>query len=412
MNPIPFAPPCLTEEDLEAVVAVLRSGWITTGPVSAEFERAIATISGTPQAKVTNSGSTALEMALRLLGVGPGDEVVTSAYTYTATVNAIVHTGATPVLADVATGSCLVDPDSVAERITPRTRAVISVDIGGLPCDHATLTSVVGSAPAPAPVTPLGEAIGRIALISDAAHSLGAYRDGVPAASLADLTAYSFHAVKNLTTAEGGALTWSHAIDEKLPRLAATAGTLGLHGQTKDALTKTRSGQWEYDVTSPGYKWNMPDVLAALGLSQLRRYAATLQRRHELVRRYDEALAGLDLQRPVHVGGTHVSAAHLYMVRLQHAGEAARNQVIERMADRGIATNVHFKPIPLLSAFRDLGDPEVVCPRALDAFREELTLPLHLNLTDEDVALVARSLREVLDEVLGTAQAVQVREPA
>lgn len=397
---IPFAPPDITEEDIAAVVDVLRSGWVTTGPVAAQFEREIADLCGVARAKVTNSGAAALELALRLVGVGPGDEVITSAYTYAATVNSIVHTGATPVLADTAPGSYLIDPHSVATRITPRTRAVVAVDIGGLPCDMAALRRVVDGAPAPRATTQVGEALGRIALVADSAHSLGATLDGAPSASQVDLAAFSFHAVKNLTTAEGGALAWSSALDLALPGLHADASVLGMHGQSKDALAKTRAGQWDYDVTVAGFKWNMPDVLAALGLSQLRRYGLTLARRQALVREYDKALGHLDLVLPVHTGPRHVSSAHLYMVRLPCAG-ASRDVVIAKMAERGIATNVHFKPVPLLSAYRHLGDPERVAPRALDAYQHELSLPLHLALTGEDLARVARALAEVLDSMLG-----------
>lgn len=402
---IPFAPPEITEEDIAAVVEVLRSGWITTGPVAAQFETEIARCSGVTRAKVTNSGTAALELALRLVGVGPGDEVVTSAYTYTATINAIVHTGAVPVLADTAPGSFLIDPDSVAALITPRTRAVVAVDIGGLPCDMPALAQVVADAPPPRPTTPVGEALGRIALLVDAAHSLGATLDGAPAASQADLAAFSFHAVKNLTTAEGGALAWSTTLEDLVPGLYRDASVLGMHGQSKDALAKSRAGQWEYDVPVAGYKWNLPDVLAALGLSQLRRYPSTLARRHELARRYDEALAGLELIRPVHTSARHTSSGHLYMVRLPCTLEA-RNMIIERMAERGIATNVHFKPIPLLSAYRGLGDPDVIAPRAMASYQQELSLPLHLALTEADVARVAEALTDILCEVLGHPSAV------
>lgn len=411
---IPFAPPQITEDDIAAVVEVLRSGWITTGPVSVEFEQEIAAISGVARAKATNSGTAALELALRLLGVGPGDEVVTSAYTYTATVNAIVHTGATPVLADIAAGSFLIDPDSVATLITPRTRAVLAVDIGGLPCDYAELAEVVQDAPTRhlRPRTEVGEALGRIALLADAAHSLGAVLDGVPAASLVDMAGFSFHAVKNLTTAEGGALVWSAALEEAVPHLYRDASVLGMHGQSKDALAKSRAGQWEYDVTTPGYKWNMPDVLAALGLSQLRRYDATLERRHELVRRYDEALAatGLRILRPVHEGARHTSSAHLYMVRLPYHPET-RNLVIEKMCEYGIATNVHFKPVPLLGAYHWLGDPEELAPRAMWAYGQELSLPLHLGMTDGDVERVVATLVDVLADVPESVGSI-IHQPA
>lgn len=410
-SPIHFAPPQITEDDIAAVVEVLRSGWITTGPVAGQFEREIAELCGVPRAKVTNSGGAALELALHLLGVGPGDEVITSAYTYTATVNAIVHTGATPVVADVAPGSFLIDPDSVAARITPRTRAVLPVDIGGLSCDMAALRQVVEGAPAPRPVNALGEALGRIALVADTAHSLGAVLDGAPSAGQVDLAAFSFHAVKNLTTAEGGALVWSAALEQALPGLYAQASVLGMHGQSKDALAKTRAGQWEYDVPVPGFKWNMPDVLAALGLSQLRRYPATLERRHALARQYDEALSGLGLLLPVHRSARHVSSAHLYMVRLP-CGGALRNLVIERMSERGIATNVHFKPVPLLTAYAHLGDVDRVAPRALDAYQHELSLPLHLGMSDDDVARVSQTLGEVLDPLLATGAPVAHRVEA
>lgn len=397
-----FAPPHLLDEDKAAVLAVLDSGWVTTGPVAAELEAGLAALSGTPGAKVLNSGTAALELGLIALGVGPGDEVVTSAYTYAATAHAITRRGATPVLVDVVPGSYAIDPEAVRAALTPATRAVVPVDIGGVPCDLAALRSVLEEESGDfRPRSPQQEALGRVGVLADAAHSLGAERDGGPAAALADLTAFSFHAVKNLTTAEGGALTWSHEVASARPDLHRWASTMAVHGQDRDALAKTRQGGWRYDVTMVGQKWNMPDVLAALGLSQLRRYPASIATRHGLVERYEQAIAdrGLRVRTLAHRGDSFVSSAHLMMVDLDGRGQAARDRVIASLEAAGVPANVHFTPLSELSVYADHGPARERTPHAWRAFTDEISLPLHTQLEEDDVVTVADALATALEEV-------------
>lgn len=397
-----FAPPHLLDEDKAAVMAVLDSGWITTGPVAAELETELAAGSATPDAKVLNSGTAALELGLIALGVGPGDEVITSAYTYAATAHAITRRGASPVLVDVSPGTYAIDPEAVRAAITPATRAVLPVDIGGVPCDLTALRGVLEEeAGSFRPASPLQEALGRVGLLSDAAHSLGAERDGGPAAALADLAAFSFHAVKNLTTAEGGALTWSHEVAAACPDLKRWASTMAVHGQDRDALAKTQQGGWRYDVTMVGQKWNMPDVLAALGRSQLRRYPASVATRHTLVERYERAIAerGLRVRTLAHRGEAFVSSAHLMMVDLDGRGQDARDRVIASLEAAGVPANVHFTPLSELSAYADHGPARERTPHAWRAFTDEISLPLHTQLDDGDVLTVVDALAAALEEV-------------
>ena len=399
---VTFSPPDVSPDDIDAVAEALRSGWITTGPRTKEFERAIAAKSGAARAATFSSATMALECALRALGSGPGDEVITSAYTYTASCSCICHVGATPVLCDVAPGSYEMDYEQLASLVTKRTRAVIPVDIAGRMVDYRALFTALEGAARSGAWHPAGrsslaaeaEAAARRPLVlSDGAHSFGAAYDGAPSGSVADLTAFSFHAVKNLTTAEGGALAWRKSLfpDEELYRQLML---LSLHGQTKDALAKTAAGSWEYDIAFPGYKCNMTDLQAALGLSQLQRYDAMVARRHAIVAAYEQGLADLAIEVLAHEGsGSGVeapfrSSAHLMLTRLVGADEAFRNRFIEQLADRGVAANVHYKPLPLLTAYRNLGFDAAAFPNALAQYRNEVTLPLHTSLSDEDVAYV------------------------
>ena len=394
---ISFSPPDITQAELDEVADALRSGWITTGPKTKEFEREIARFAQAERAAAFASATAALECALRAFGIGPGDEVITSAYTYTASCSVICHVGATPVLCDVAPGSYEMDYDALTDLVTERTRAVIPVDIAGRMVDYDRLFAALDSASDRwKPATELQSAFDRVIGLADAAHSFGATYQGRPSGSVADFTAFSFHAVKNLTTAEGGALAWRAGAfdsDELYRRFMLQS----LHGQTKDALAKNRAGAWEYDIAFPGWKCNMTDIQAALGLAQLRRYPASLARRRAIVERYERNLGECDVELLRHYGEDFESSGHLMLVRLTGKSSAFRNALIERMADDGVATNVHYKPLPLLTAYRDLGFAIADFPNALAQSENEVTLPLHTLLSDEDVDYVAGSFKRALD---------------
>lgn len=394
---ISFSPPDITQAELDEVADALRSGWITTGPKTKEFEREIARFAQAERAAAFASATAALECALRAFGIGPGDEVITSAYTYTASCSVICHVGATPVLCDVAPGSYEMDYDALTDLVTERTRAVIPVDIAGRMVDYDRLFAALDSTSDRwKPATELQSAFDRVIVLADAAHSFGATYQGRPSGSVADFTAFSFHAVKNLTTAEGGALAWRAGAfdsDELYRRFMLQS----LHGQTKDALAKNRAGAWEYDIAFPGWKCNMTDIQAALGLAQLRRYPASLARRRAIVERYERNLGECDVELLRHYGEDFESSGHLMLVRLTGKSSAFRNALIERMADDGVATNVHYKPLPLLTAYRDLGFAIADFPNALAQFENEVTLPLHTLLSDEDVDYVAGSFKRALD---------------
>lgn len=398
---VPFSPPDISEADIAEVVEALRSGWITTGPRTKQFESAIAAYVGTATVAALGSATAAMELTLRILGVGPGDEVITSAYTYTASASVIDHVGARIVLVDTAPGSYLLDPQSVDAAITPRTKAVIGVDIGGVPLDYEGLRAIAAARSGDfTPAGPLQEALGRVAVIADAAHSFGATRGGRSSGQLADVTCFSFHAVKNLTTAEGGAATWLPIEGFDDAELYRQYMLWSLHGQTKDALSKTTVGGWEYDVVIPGYKHNMTDLTAALGLRQLERYPAMLARRHELVQRYDGALLAGDrgVTSLVHRGPDHVSNGHLYMLDLGDDRAPRRDAIITRLAERGVASNVHFKPLPLLTAYRSMGLEPQDYPHAMRQFAAEITLPLNTVLTDDQADYVVEQFLAVVDQ--------------
>ena len=391
---ISFSPPDITQSEIDEVVDSLKSGWITTGPKTKRFERELEAFTTSDRVATFSSATAALECALRALGVGPGDEVITSAYTYTASCSVICHVGATPVLCDTARGSYEMDYDALPSLVTERTRAVIPVDVAGRMVDYDRLYAALDRArDLWRPASDLQSAFDRVVVLADAAHSLGAVRCGMPSGTAADFTAFSFHAVKNLTTAEGGALAWrAGAFDSDA--LYDQLMLMSLHGQTKDALSKTRAGAWEYDIAFPGWKCNMTDVQAALGLAQLHRYPELLARRRVLVERYEHALESLGIELDVlrHYGEGFASSGHLMLVRLLDKSRAFRDGLIERMAEDGIATNVHYKPLPLLSAYRDLGFRIEDFPNALAQFENEITLPLHTLLSDDDVDRVAASL--------------------
>lgn len=399
---IPFSPPDMTQAEIDAVAEVLRSGWITTGPNTKEFEREIAAYCGTERAACLNSATACMELTLRLFGVGPGDEVITSAYTYTASASVIAHVGAKIVLVDAAPGSYEMDYGRLAAAVTPRTKAVIPVDVGGILCDYERIFSIVEEKKALfVPANDLQKQLGRVLVLADAAHSFGARRGNVRSGALADFTSFSFHAVKNLTTAEGGAVTWRKDLGLDGEAVYKRFMLMSLHGQSKDALAKDRLGAWEYDIVAPLYKCNMTDIMAAVGRAQLRRYPELLEKRYALVRKYDALLSGLDVETPPHLRGENVSSCHLYQTRLPGLGEAERNAVIEAMAREGVASNVHYKPLPMLTAYKNMGFDIKDYPNAYGRYVNEITLPLYSTLTEEDAERVCGSLAKALKEIRG-----------
>ena len=396
---IPFSPPDITESEVYLVSEALRSGWITTGPKTKEFERLIAMCCQTDQAVCLNSATACMELILRVLGVGPGDEVITSAYTYTATASVTCHVGAKVVMVDTAPDSFEMDYDKLADAITEKTKVVLPVDLAGVVCDYDKIFAAVESKKHLfSPVNDIQKAYGRVIVLADAAHAYGAKWHGKMCGEIADFTSFSFHAVKNLTTAEGGALTWRNHDGVDNESLYKQFQLLSLHGQNKDALAKTRLGAWEYDIVAPYYKCNMTDVMAGIGLAQLKRYPEMLYRRRQIIERYNEGLRGCDVQVLDHFGDDHSSSGHLYLVRLLGEDVEYRNAVIERMAERGIACNVHYKPLPMMTAYKNLGFDIVDYPNAYNQYHNEITLPLHTSLTDEDVEYVISNFVDIITQ--------------
>ncbi len=394
---IPFSPPDITEQEADEVRAAMLSGWITTGPRTKQLEREIAEYCGVGKAVCLNSATACLESILRLLGIGPGDEVITSAYTYTASASVVCHVGATLRLVDTQKDSYEMDYDQLADTINEHTKAVIPVDLGGIPCDYDKVMAAVESKRHLfRPSNDLQKAIGRVAVTADSAHAFGAKWKGQMVGSIADFTSFSFHAVKNFTTAEGGALTWRHIDGMDDEQTYKEFQLMSLHGQSKDALAKTQLGAWEYDVVYPAYKCNMTDIMAAIGLIQMKRYPAILTRRREMIAHYDEALKDCNIQVRDHYNDTYVSSGHLYQVRLLGKDAAYRNDVITEMARRDIATNVHFKPLPMMTAYRNLGFDIKDYPNAYAQFANEITLPLHTKLTDEQIDYIITNFKEVI----------------
>ena len=396
---IPFSPPDITESEVYLVSEALRSGWITTGPKTKEFERLIAMCCQTDQAVCLNSATACMELILRVLGVGPGDEVITSAYTYTATASVTCHVGAKVVMVDTAPDSFEMDYDKLADAITEKTKVVLPVDLAGVVCDYDKIFAAVESKKHLfSPVNDIQKAYGRVIVLADAAHAFGAKWHGKMCGEIADFTSFSFHAVKNLTTAEGGALTWRNHDGVDNESLYKQFQLLSLHGQNKDAFAKTRLGAWEYDIVAPYYKCNMTDVMAGIGLAQLKRYPEMLYRRRQIIERYNEGLKGCDVQVLDHFGDDHSSSGHLYLVRLLGEDVEYRNAVIERMAERGIACNVHYKPLPMMTAYKNLGFDIVDYPNAYNQYHNEITLPLHTSLTNEDVEYVISNFVDIITQ--------------
>lgn len=396
---IPFSPPDMSEEEILEVSDALRSGWITTGPKTKEFERQIAQYCQTDRAVCLNSATACMELALRVLGIGNGDEVIVPAYTYTATASVVCHVGAKLVMVDTSPNSFEMNYEKLQEAITPYTKAIIPVDLGGVVCDYDKILSAVENKKSLfSPSNDLQKAFGRVIVIADAAHAFGAQWHGRKCGSIADFTSFSFHAVKNLTTAEGGALTWKNisGIDDEL--IYKELQLLSLHGQNKDALAKTKLGAWEYDIIAPNFKCNMTDIMAGIGLAQFRRYPDMIIRRHAIIQRYNQALERLHVQLLNHNSDSHLSSGHLYLVRLLGRDAEYRNRVIELMAERGIACNVHYKPLPMMTAYKNLGFKITDYPNAYAQYENEITLPLHTRLTDEDVEYIISNFVDIISQ--------------
>lgn len=394
---VPFSPPDITEAEIAEVCEALRSGWITTGPRTKEFERRIAAFCGTEKSACLNSATAALELNLRVLGIGEGDEVIVPAYTYTASASAAIHTGAKVVFVDCSPGSFEADYERLEAAINKKTKAIIPVDLAGIICDYDKIFAAAENKKHLfRPANAVQSAMGRVAVVADCAHALGATRNGKKAGEIADFSSFSFHAVKNLTTAEGGAATWKSIDGIENEELYKQYMLFSLHGQSKDALAKTKAGAWEYDIVGPWYKCNMTDVTAAIGLKQLERYPSLMARRKEIIARYNEICDKLGVIHLEHYGKNHSGSGHLYITRIPGISEETRNGIITEMAERGIATNVHYKPLPMMTAYRNLGFDIADFPNAFEYFRNEITLPLHTKLTDTEVEYVAENFAEVI----------------
>lgn len=396
---IPFSPPDIGEEEIQEVAETLRSGWITTGPKTKKLEQQVAEFCGVNKAVCLNSATSCLEMALRLLGVGAGDEVIVPAYTYTASASPVCHVGAKLVLIDVQKDSLQMDYDAVEEAINEKTKIIIPVDLGGVPCGYDRIFEIVEANKSVfKPSNRLQEAIGRVAVCTDAAHAFGASWHGKKVGSIADFSSFSFHAVKNLTTAEGGALTWRTipGIDDE--ELYHQAQLNSLHGQSKDAFAKTQLGAWEYDIVDTLYKANMTDIMASLGLAQMKRYPAMLERRKEIITKYDSAFKSLGIEVLPHYTNEWQSSGHLYITRVPGITLEQRQEIIVKMAENGIATNVHYKPLPMMTAYKNLGFNIKDYTNAYEQFVEEITLPLHTKLSNEDVEYIIERFKGVVKE--------------
>lgn len=404
---IKFSPPDITDIEINEVVDALKSGWITTGPKTKKLEKRLAKFVGTNKVACLNSQTASGEMALRLLGIGPGDEVITCAYTYTATASVIYHVGAKIVMVDCQKDSLEMDYDALENSINEKTKAVIPIDIAGIPCDYDRIFEIVERKKnlfKAESHTEFGqkiqEALGRVAVVCDAAHALGASVGSQMVGSIADFTNYSFHAVKNFTTAEGGAITWSTipGIDDE--KIYHQIQLYSLHGQSKDALAKTKIGAWEYDIKGPWYKCNMTDIMAAMGLGQLSRYPGLLKRRREIIERYNAAFQPLGIEVLPHYTDKYTSSGHLYITRVPGITPEQRSEIIIKMAKRGVVCNVHYKPLPMHTAYKNLGFDIKDYPNSYERFANEITLPLHTCLTDEDVEYVIENYKQVLKEYI------------
>lgn len=398
---IPFSPPDISELEINEVTNTLKSGWITTGLKTKLFENKIAKYCGTSKAACLNSATAALEMTLRVLGIGPGDEVITSAYTYTSSASVIEHVGAKIVFVDVAKDSFHLDYKKVKEAITDKTKAIIPVDIGGVMCDYDRLFKVLDEKKKlynPSS-NKYQQAFNRPIVIADAAHSFGAKYKGKKSGNVADFTCFSFHAVKNLTTAEGGAVTWNDRKDFNNDEFYNELMLISLHGQSKDALAKMTPGAWEYDIVTPGYKCNMTDIQASLGLAQLKRFSSLISKRKRIIKIYDKILLPLGIKRLEHFGDDYEGNGHLYLLRVPNISSETRNEIIVKMSELGVACNVHFKPLPMFTAYKNLGFDINNYPNAYKQYENEITLPLHTLINDEEANYVATSLANILKDI-------------
>lgn len=401
MENIYFSPPDITEAEISEVCEALRSGWITTGPRTKEFERRLAEYCGTEKVACLNSATAALELNLRVLGIGEGDEVIVPAYTYTASASAAIHVGAKVIFIDSKPDSFEMDYDLMEKAINKKTKAIIPVDLAGIVCDYERIYAAVENKKHLfKPANDIQKAIGRVAVCADCAHALGATKDGKNAGQIADFTSFSFHAVKNLTTAEGGAATWKTIDGIDNEELYKQYMLYSLHGQSKDALAKTKAGAWEYDIVGPWYKCNMTDITAAIGLKQLERYPALMERRKEIIGKYNEMCDSLGIVYLNHYGEKHSSSGHLYITRIPAITEETRNNIITEMAERGIACNVHYKPLPMMTVYKNLGWDIADFPNAYNYFKNEITLPLHTKLSDDDVKTVCENFSEVVKKYI------------
>lgn len=399
MKTIKFSPPDITQDEIDEVIDTLKSGWITTGPKTKLFENQIATFCGTQRAVCLNSATAGLELILRVLGIGKDDEVIVPAYTYTASASVINHVGAKIVFVDCAKDSFEMDYDQIEKYINKNTKAIIAVDLAGIIANYEKLYEIAEKNKDKfEPKSDLQKAIGRIAIIADGAHSLGAMKNGKMSGNVADFTSFSFHAVKNLTTAEGGAVTWKENQKFDNDELYKQFMLLALHGQNKDALDKTKLGNWEYDIKVPGYKCNMTDIMAAIGIAQLKRYPELLKRRKEIINRYNEGLKSSNVKVLDHYTEKACGSGHLYLMRVNGINEEKRNEIIEKLAGLGVPTNVHYKPLPMMTAYKDLGFNIEDYPNAYDMYKNEITLPLHTLLEDEQVNYIVDNVEKVLGE--------------
>ena len=394
---IQFSPPDMTELEIEEAIEVLRSGWITTGPKTKKLEQQIANYCQVNQSVCLNSQTACAEMALRVLGIGPGDEVLVPAYTYTATASVVCHVGAKLVLVDVQEDSFEMDYDQMESRINKNTKAVIPVDLAGIPCDYDRIFNILERKKSIFhPSNDIQKFIGRIAVCVDSAHAFGAKWHNCMVGSIGDFSSFSFHAVKNFTTAEGGALTWRNFPEISDKEIYQQLQLLSLHGQSKDAFAKTQLGSWEYDIVGPWYKCNMTDIMAGIGLAQMKRYPKLLERRKEIIKRYDAAFSPLGIKILLHYTESYESSGHLYMTRIPWITIRERQEIIEKMAEKGIATNVHYKPLPMMTAYRNLGFDMKDYPNTYKMYKNEITLPLHTNLTDDEVEYIIENFCHIL----------------
>lgn len=398
---ISFSPPDMSDMEIQEVADTIKSGWITTGPKTKELERQIAKYVGVNRCVCLNSQTACGEMALRVLGIGAGDEVIVPAYTYSASASIVDHVGAKIVFVDVQEGCLEMDYDKMEAAITEKTKAIIPVDLGGVPCDYDKIFAIVEKKKALfQPNNEIQKAIGRVAVCADTAHAFGASWHGKMCGSIADFSSFSFHAVKNFTTAEGGALTWRTILGIDDEDIYHKLQLLSLHGQSKDALAKTKLGAWEYDIVGPWFKCNMTDIMAGIGLAQMKRYPAMLARRKEIISRYDAAFKPLGIEVLDHYNDEHQSSGHLYITRIPGAGLEERQEIIVKMAEAGIATNVHYKPLPMMTAYKNLGFDIKDYPNAYKRFVNEITLPLHTCLTDEEVEYIIENYCKIVKEYI------------